>query len=411
MLGTQRLTRPRHYPQCHIKAVAPSKEYNFQSAVPVRPAFEEQTEVVDDKKISSLRQRAFQYVSAVPTRPAFDEVAPVPRQTEEVIGIMPKPTVRIDDKSIAKLLAEEVPDPNDFAWLAEAKRRRANGETEEQLRDFPPLGRKQKTIKKSRADLDSASRLLKRETKATLDRLEQDVKDGKADTEQGFTRIYTALGNVASKTAAVEDRLQLQRIVESMRLPQFFFEDADRTWYNAAAYDKNKEFIDIWLFSRGRRIPRLNPDGSVKLETRATSKKSKSKSKKARASPSPSPSPLGPPTGAPAPAPAPPAGTLLTALRGNKVAWMDGKAGQEQKTLREMREILATNPELGIELKTSQIMTLAAARALGEAQGGLQIITEQDELPPSEIPEAGEPPFGPLPAGAPPRAPPIPVPP
>jgi len=403
MLGTQRLTRPRHYPQCHIKAVAPSKEYNFVSLVPERPAFEEQTEVVDDKKISALRQRAFQYVSAVPTRPAFDEVAPVPRQTEEVIGKMPKPTVRIDDESIKKLLAEEVPDPDDFAWLAEAKRRRANGETEEQLRDFPPLGRKQRTIKKSRADLDSASRLLKKETKATLDRLEQDVKDGKADTEEGFTRIYAALGNVASKTAAVEDRLQLERIVQSMKLPQFFFEDADRTWYNAAAYEKNKEFVDIWLFSRGRRIPRLNPDGSVKLETRArpSSKKSRPKSGK---SPVPGSSPVPPLSVSSALTGAQIQGPLLTQLRGNKVAWMDSKAGVEQKTLREMREILNTNPELGIELKTSQIMTLAAARALGEAQGGDQIITEQDELPPSAL---AAPQFGPAPPPFPP-APPIP---
>jgi len=400
MFGTQRLNRPRHYPQCHIKAVAPSKEYNFVSLVPERPAFEEQTEVIDDKKISSLRKRAFQYVSAVPTRPAFDEPAPIPRQAEVVIGEMPKPTIRINDESIKKLLAEEVPDKEDFAWLAEYRRRRANGETEEQLRDYPPLGRKQRTVKKSRADLDSASRLLKRETKAVLDRLEQDVKDGKADTEAGFTRIYTALGNVASKTAAVEDRLQLERIVKSMNLPQFFFEDAERTWYNAAAYDKNKEIIDIWLFSRPRRITRLNPDGSVKLESRA-SKKKKEKSSSSVSSPSPSP--------AASPAP-PPLGPLLTSLRGNKVAWMGSKAGQEQKTLREMREILATNPELGIELKTSQIMTLDQAKALGEAQGGLQIITEQDELPPSALPQAGAIPFGPVPPGAPPRAPPVPAP-
>jgi len=65
---------------------------------------------------------------------------------------------------------------------------------------------------------------------------------------------------------------------------------------------------------------------------------------------------------------------------------------------------------LGIELKTSQIMTLDQAKALGEAQGGLQIITEQDELPPSALPQAGDIPFGPVPPGVPPRAPPIPAP-
>jgi hypothetical protein len=379
MLGTQRLTRPRHHPQCHIKAVPPSKEYNFQSAVPVRPAFEEQTEVVDDKKISALRQRAFQYVSAVPTRPAFDEPAPIPRQTEVVIGEMPKTTVRIDDESIKKLLAEEVPDPADTAWTDEYKRRRENGETEEQLRDFPPFGRKQKTTKKSRADLDSASRLLKRETKATLDRLEQDVKDGKADTEQGFTLIFTELGNIASRTGRVEDRQQLQRIVQSMRLPQFFFEDADRTWYNSAAYQKNKEFIDIWLMSR-RRIPVLNPDGSVKLETRASAASPTKGSRPSSSS----------------------GGVILARLQGQQVAWkQETKTTKGYFTLPQMRRELEDNPELGIELKTSQIMTYAEAQKLGNAQGGLQIITEDDELPPSTFRTGGI-------LGAPPRPPALP---
>lgn len=388
MLGTQRLTRPRHYPQCHIQAVAPSKEYNFVSLVPERPAFEEQTEIIDDKKISALRQRAFQYVSAVPTRPAFDEPAPIARQTEVVIGEMPEPTVRIDDESIKKLLAEEVPDKEDFAWLAEYKRRKANGETDEQLRDFPPLGRKQRTTKKSRADLDSASRLLKRETKAVLDRLEQDVKDGKADTEQGFTRIFTELGNIASRTGRVEDRQQLQRIVESMKLPQFFFEDADRTWYNSAAYEKNREFIDIWLMSR-RRIPTLERDGKVKLETRASATPSTPAKTPAKGSrPSSSSSSRG---------------VIVARLQGQQVAWKlkADKKTKEFFTLPQMRRELKADPELGIELKTSQIMTLDEAQKLGNAQGGFQIITEDDELPPSTLRTGGI-------LGAAPRAPPVP---
>jgi len=126
------ITRPRHYPRssCEIRELPPDRQYKYESAVPVRPAFLEDTEVVREPKASKLKQKAFDYISAVPVRPAFDSVPPVPRQTKEVIEAPKKPTYKLSKDTMEKLLGEDVPDPNDVKWLNERARRLAAGTAE-----------------------------------------------------------------------------------------------------------------------------------------------------------------------------------------------------------------------------------------------------------------------------------------
>jgi len=57
--------------------------------------------------------------------------------------------VQLSDKTLNEMFQVATPDDKDVVWIAEYNRRLAGGETKEQLKDFPPYGRAQRTIFKS----------------------------------------------------------------------------------------------------------------------------------------------------------------------------------------------------------------------------------------------------------------------
>lgn len=57
-------------------------------------------------------------------------------------------TVKLGDKTLGDLFKVVVPDPDDKEWLDEYNRRLGAGETKEQLKTFPPLGRPQRPLTK-----------------------------------------------------------------------------------------------------------------------------------------------------------------------------------------------------------------------------------------------------------------------
>ena len=242
-----KLTRPRTYPVCPIKEVPTPKEYKFESAVPVRPSFLEDTEVVRAPQASLLKQKAFDYISAVPVRPAFDSVPPLPRQTAEVIEAPVKPTFKLDKETMSELLGEEIPDPNDTAWLAERARRIAAGETEAQLTAFPPFGRPQKTLKKIQRSLTTAAKMSAARTNAELNKIIQEIKDGRAETEQGFIDIIDDLQNIIR--AGNANNAQLVAAVKSLNLPRAA-NNLPYTFYDYKGYMDNKAIIDADLIAR-----------------------------------------------------------------------------------------------------------------------------------------------------------------
>ena len=56
--------------------------------------------------------------------------------------------VQLGEETLEALLGVSLPDPSDRSWIAEYNRRKAAGETEEQLKRNPPFGRPQRMIKK-----------------------------------------------------------------------------------------------------------------------------------------------------------------------------------------------------------------------------------------------------------------------
>ncbi len=242
-----KLTRPRTYPVCPIREVPTPKEYDFESAVPIRPSFLEDTEVVRAPQVSLLKQKAFDYISAVPVRPGFNTAPPLPRQTAEVIEAPVKPTFKLDKETMGELLGEEIPDPNDTAWLAERARRLAAGETEAQLTAFPPFGRQQKMLKKIQRSLTTAARMSSARTNTELTKIIQEIKDGRAETEQGFTEIIVDLQNIIQ--AGNANNAQLVAAVKALNLPAAQ-NILPFTFYEYKGYIANKNVINADLIRR-----------------------------------------------------------------------------------------------------------------------------------------------------------------
>jgi len=246
-MSSLRLTRPRTYPVCPIREVQTPREYRFESAVPVRPSFHQDTEIVQAPKASLLKQKAFDYISAVPVRSGFNTAPPLPRQTAEVIEAPVKPTFKLDKETMRELLSEEIPDPNDLTWLAERERRIAAGETEAQLTAFPPFGRPQKMLKKIQRSLTTAAKMSGARTNAELNKIIQEIKDGRAETEQGFIDIIDDLQNIIR--AGNANNAQLVAAVKALNLPKAA-NSLPFTFYDYKGYMDNKAIIDADLIAR-----------------------------------------------------------------------------------------------------------------------------------------------------------------
>jgi len=97
--------------------------------------------------------------------------------------------VQLGDKTIEKLFKVQVGDPTDRTWLEERDRRLAAGETEEQLRENPPLGRPQRTINKM---VNFGAQGLSTDDK---------IESIKAAVEQGNADNRNEMGQIIAQTA------------------------------------------------------------------------------------------------------------------------------------------------------------------------------------------------------------------
>jgi len=85
-------------------------------------------------------------------RDGFRDQGPQPRKviSYEIANLTPTiPSVTLSDKTLQDLFQVQTVDPNDFVWLAEYKRRKDLGDSDDDLKNRPPLGRSQRTIFKT----------------------------------------------------------------------------------------------------------------------------------------------------------------------------------------------------------------------------------------------------------------------
>jgi len=127
--------------------------------------------------------------------------------------------VDLGEKTINQIVKIKSKDPSDIAWLNEYKRRKGNGETDSDLRIFPPFGRKQNTILVDRSvalskDLNTKLQILIKQlkggaspssvTRAVVESLaEKDAKEGLSDAESAS--LNTLVGGLHKSSGVSKD--------------------------------------------------------------------------------------------------------------------------------------------------------------------------------------------------------------
>lgn len=196
-------------------------KWKFVSMQPVRPAFFADEGAIKEPTSYRMRKPKYKFVDMQLERPSSEAPELLARQAQTLIDMPKKPEIRLAKETIAELLQDEIPDPNDFAWLNERKRRLDAGENEEQLLRFPPLGRQQRKIKQSRS-ITTAVRESKAELKSSLDTIEQDIKDGRAETQGGFMRVITDIAAIAQEGRLTATKIgRIEQLLGAMGLPDY----------------------------------------------------------------------------------------------------------------------------------------------------------------------------------------------
>jgi hypothetical protein len=203
-------------------------------------------------------------------RPYFNASKIIPRQAANFDKLQAMDleqqgaTVQLSDKTIQELFSVSIPDPTDFTWLAEEQRLiagfRAAGldsaQIKRELEVNKPLGREQRTTK-SKRNIGEVGLSMTQQLKE----LEQEVKDGRAESMAQQATIIAQFALVLADTNAIAGltRLQLTNLGEALArvgvptnhkrlglIPRF----VDNAFYLA-----NAGLINLLLFSKVRETP------------------------------------------------------------------------------------------------------------------------------------------------------------
>lgn len=170
--------------------------------------------------------------------PDFDKLR---SQLEEKEGVK----VRLGPGTVQKLTNIQIDDPEDKAWIDEYNRRKANGETDEQLKALPPLGRLQK---KKYVNVSENQKL---ELKDELERLRQQITSGLSNLEKKQSLI--TLADATTKIIDRDDLNQIKFILDTLKLetnPKSWGMD-DEIDYNT--YKLNAGTINLFLLNKAIR--------------------------------------------------------------------------------------------------------------------------------------------------------------
>lgn len=154
--------------------------------------------------------------------------------------------VDLGDSTLKKLLEIDVPDSSDTSWINEKNRiinnLRAQGMSESDINDYlkqnPPLGRQQNTIKQN-STLSASSLSMSKK----IDELKEEVTQGRVKNNQDMANIIIQLSEV------LNDQKQLVRIgIESYKSLQILLKKLPDT-INSSDFDIPYRFIDRKYFN------------------------------------------------------------------------------------------------------------------------------------------------------------------
>jgi hypothetical protein len=153
-------------------------------------------------------------------RDGFRDQGPQPRRVieYEIANVTPKiPSVTLSDQTLKDLFQVQTVDPSDFSWLAEYKRRKDAGETDEQLKNSPPLGRSQRTIFKTVNFAEATA--LNKASSLTLDEELKALKTVVSSTGADVVKVLAKLIELTTNFEAFtnENILTMSEILNSTK--------------------------------------------------------------------------------------------------------------------------------------------------------------------------------------------------
>ncbi len=127
--------------------------------------------------------------------------------------------VTLSDSTLTKLFEITTGDPDDVAWIAEYKRRKALGETDEYLKINPPLGRTQRVMKKmvNFAEASNLANISSLSITEQLKTIATSITTSASSTEikDALAKIFLILEN--SDTLTAENSKLLTQILNSSK--------------------------------------------------------------------------------------------------------------------------------------------------------------------------------------------------
>ena len=158
--------------------------------------------------------------------------------------------VALGDKTIEKIINIQVDDPSDAEWVAERARRKALGESDEQLKNKPPLGRPQRKIKRST--------LVEQKNMAFEDKLEQlttAVNAGFASSNVDRAKVVSELAllvdRVRSLVSLTRDQMDMiMEITEKVQFPKDWRAVASSRYLTKQEFQANKGMIFLYILNK-----------------------------------------------------------------------------------------------------------------------------------------------------------------
>lgn len=128
--------------------------------------------------------------------------------------------VQLGDKTIEKLFKVQVGDPTDITWLEEKARRIAEGETEEQLKQNPPLGRPQRSINKM-VNFGAQGLSVDDKIESIKAAVEQGNADNRNEMAQVIAQTALILGNIGNLRNITQTGMNnLRQAIRRMFVPK-----------------------------------------------------------------------------------------------------------------------------------------------------------------------------------------------
>jgi hypothetical protein len=157
--------------------------------------------------------------------------------------------INLGDKALESLFKVQLNDPDDTSWILEFNRRKALGETVEQINSTPPFGRPQRKISKN---INFAQQGLTLENKIDSIQTATDAgrMENKADIARITAQVMALLTNVDDlKKMTVPQLTMLSQSISRLKISSNWRDSFPQRVYNSQEFLVDKGAIVMYLMS------------------------------------------------------------------------------------------------------------------------------------------------------------------